>query len=156
MLLGGKALGIQRAARALLQVRVHRVDVVGLEVAVAAYDRLHVVVAHVDGEQPERGNIARVLRHDDGPQAEDVDQTAHQERPGAAEGRQREVAHVEAALDRDLPDRVGLVPRRDLQHADRRPVRLHVEAIGKCNDPRGCSGYVEWDLTAEQVRRDAS
>ena len=78
---------------------------------------LDVVVLHVDGQQAEGRDVARVRRHQHGRQAEHVDQPAEQQRAGAAEGGQREVADVEAALDGDLAQRVGLVPRGDLEDA---------------------------------------
>ena len=79
--------------------------------------RLDVVVLHVDGEQAEGGDVARVLRDDDTREVEDVDQAAAEQRARAAERRQHEVAHVQAALDRDLAQRVGLVPGGDLEDA---------------------------------------
>ena len=116
---------------------------------------LHVVVLDVDGEQPERRHVARVLRHDDAGEVEDVDQPAGQQRPRAAEGRQHEVAHVEAALDRHLPQGVGLVPRGDLED----PCGAALTRPGPAERPGDRMPSprrldVERDLAAEQVRGD--
>ena len=114
-----------------------------------------VVVLDVDGEQAEGRDVARVRRHQHGAETEHVHQAAQQQRARATEGGQGEVAYVEAALDGDLAQRVGLVPRRDLQHAGR--ARLGREPELRRRAPRcrrrGCVD-VEGDLAAQQVRRD--
>src|SRR5699024_1479867 len=116
---------------------------------------LDVVVLHVDGEQPERADVARVLRHDDPGQVEDVDQPAGEQRPGPAEGGEHEVADVEPSLHRDLAQGVGLVPGRDLEDAGRAPDRVDLEGGRQGVDAGAGRLDVERDLTAEQVGRDA-
>ncbi len=115
---------------------------------------LHVVVLHVDGEQPERRDVAGVRRHQHPRDAEDVHQPAQQQRAGAAEGGEGEVADVEAALDGDLAQRVGLVPGGDLQDAGGTGLRGQVELLGQLLDAGAGGGDVERDLAAEQVGRD--
>ena len=115
---------------------------------------LHVVVLDVDGEQPERRHVAGVGRHQHGREPEDVDQPAQQQRAGAAERGQREVADVEPALDGDLAQRVGLVPGRDLEHAGGAGLGRQAELGGERLDARPRRGGVERDLAAEQVGRD--
>ena len=117
---------------------------------------LHVVVLDVDGEQAEGRDVAGVLRHDDAGEAEDVDEAAGEQRARAAEGREHEVAHVEAALDRHLAQRVGLVPRGDLEDAGRAALDVEIEALGEFGDAGAGGLDVEGDLTAEQVRGDAA
>ena len=93
-------------------------------------------------------------RHQHGRQPEHVDEAAQQERAGTAERREREVADVEAAPDGDLAQRVGLVPRGDLQDAGRAGLRAEPEPAGEPLDAGAGRPHVERDLPAEQVRRD--
>ena len=112
-----EALPVQAGGGLLLQLVVEAGQRGDVEVGVPADGGPHVVVSDVDGQQAERRHVARVARHEHAGEAEHVDQPAQQERPGAAEGRHREVAHVQPALDGDLPQRIGLVPRGYLQDA---------------------------------------
>ena len=116
--------------------------------------RLDVVVLDVDGEQAEGRDVAGVLRDDDAGEAEDVDEAAGEQRAGAAEGREHEVAHVETALDRDLAQGVGLVPRRDLEDAGGAALEVELEPLGEGVDAGSGGVDVEGDLAAEQVRGD--
>ena len=97
---------------------------------------------HADG-----GEVARLGRDDDRRYIELTRQRGAMDRPAAAEGAQREVARVEAALDGDPADRVGhadggeredavgrlldraVVERQRYRHRprDRRPRRVAVE-----------------------------
>ena len=74
--------------------------------------------------------------------------------PGAAERHHGEVAHVQAALDGDLAQGVGLVPRRDLEDADRALLEAQAQLAGELGDTVAGRVDVERDLAAEQVRRD--
>ncbi len=154
MLGGRKTLGVQRASGPHLQRVVRGTDRAEVQRTVAADRRLHVVVLHVDGEQAERRHVARVHRHDDPLQPEDVDEAAQQQRAGATERGHGEVPHVQPALDGDLAQRVGLVPGRDLQ--DPGGACLQVESERPCQllQTGAGSGHVERDLTTQQVRRD--
>ena len=117
-------------------------------------DGLHVVVADVDGEQPERADVARVRGHERARQVEDVHQPAGQQRAGAAERGEREVADVEALGDGHLAQRVGLVPRGDLEDAGGHPLQGEVELraeLGQAVDRRLDR---QRDLAAQQVRGD--
>ena len=117
---------------------------------------LHVVVLDVDREQAERRHVAGVRWHQHGRQVEYVDQPAEQQRPGAAEGREREVTDVETTLHGDLAQRVGLVPRRDLEDAGGTGLRGQAELLGQRLHP-GLRGVdIEGNLAAEQVRGDAA
>src|SRR6478752_7404984 len=118
--------------------------------------RLDVVVLDVDGEQAEGGDVAGVLRDDDAGEAEDVDEAAGEQRSRATERREHEVAHVETALDRHLAQRVGLVPRGDLEDAGRAALEVEAQAVRECGDAGAGRLDVEGDLAAEQVRGDAS
>ena len=115
---------------------------------------LHVVVLDVDGQQAERRHVAGVGRHQHRRHAQDVHQPAQQQRARTAERGQGEVADVEAALDGHLAQRVGLVPRRDLQDAGRARLGAEAQVGGERLDPRAGRVDVERDLPAEQVRRD--
>src|SRR5690606_29319057 len=77
-----------------------------------------------------------------------------EERAGPAEGREHEVADVEAALDAHLAQGVGLVPGRDLEDAGRAALEVETEPLGESLDPAAGSLHVERDLPAEQVRGD--
>src|SRR5690606_16766357 len=155
-LAGAEALEGEGAHGLLLQVGVDAGEQRGVELRVADDAGADVVVLHVHREQPERRQVAGVLRDHGGGHAEDVEQPARQQRPGAAERDEGIVADVQAPLHRDLPDRVGLVPRRDLQHARGGPLRRQAELLGEGVDARGRGVHVEGDLAAEQVRRDAA
>ena len=116
---------------------------------------LHVVVLDVDGEQPERRDVARVGRHQHGRDAEHVHQPAQQQRAGAAERGEREVADVEPALDGDLAQRVGLVPGGDLEDAGGAGLGARARASeASASTPGAGRVDIERDLAAEQVRRD--
>ena len=117
-------------------------------------DGLHVVVADVDGEQPERADVARVRRHEGARQVEDVHQPAGQQRAGAAERGEREVADVEALGDGHLAQRVGLVPRGDLQDAGGRALQREVELRAELLEAVARRLDRQRDLPAQQVRRD--
>ena len=117
-------------------------------------DGLHVVVPHVDGEQPEGADVARVRRHDDAGEVEDVHEPAGQQRAGAAERGQREVADVEAGLT--------VTWRRALAwfHAEISRMPVAVRSRGRAwrragPGRRSAAGTrLERDLPAQQVRRD--
>ena len=114
----------------------------------------HVVVAHVDGQQAVRRHVARVARHQHAGQPEHVDQPAQQQRPRAAEGGHREVAHVQPALDGHLAQGVGLVPGRDLEDAGGGALEVEAEPLRQVAQPGAGRLDVERDLAAEQVRGD--
>ena len=118
--------------------------------------RSHVVVADIDGEQSVCRQVARVGRDQCAAQAQQVDQPAREQRAGTTEGHQREVSNVEATLDGDLAQRVGLVPRADLQDAARALLDVETEPAGQVGYSRPGGIGVQRDLTAEQVRRDAA
>ena len=130
------------------------VDLGGVEAVLERDVGLDVVVLDVDGQQAEGRDVARVRRDEHGRDAEDVHQPAQQKRPGAAEGGQGEVADVEAALDGDLAQRVGLVPRRDLEYAGGAGLGGESELPREGLDPGASGIHVERDLAAQQVRRD--
>ena len=115
---------------------------------------LDVVVLHVDGQQAEGADVAGVGGHDHAGEVEDVDEPARQQRPRAAERGEHEVAHVEAALDRDLAQRVGLVPGGDLQDAGGAALEVEAELVGEVGDTGAGGLHVERDLAAEEVGRD--
>ena len=155
VLLGREALRGQRVRGPRGEVVVRRRDRRRVERVGQRDVGLHVVVLDVDGQQPERGHVAGVGRHQDGRDAEHVHQPAQQQRAGAAERGEGEVADVEAALDGDLAQRVGLVPGRDLEDAGRaRPRASGPSFDGQRLDALAGGVDVERDLTAEQVRRD--
>jgi hypothetical protein len=113
----GETFAVERRAGAAGEVVEDLPDRGDVEVVMTGDGGLHVVVADVDSEQAEGGDVARVLRHQDALEPEDVDQPAEQQGARSAEGRHGEVANVEAALHGDLAQCVGLVPRRDLENA---------------------------------------
>lgn len=117
---------------------------------------LDIVVLDVDGEQSERGDVTRVERNDDAGKIEDVDECAGQQRAGAAESGEHEVTDIEAALDRDLAQRVGLVPGGDLEDSGRGFLRTQAELCSDFADATAGGIRVERDLPAEEVGRDPS
>ena len=75
--------------------------------------------------------------------------------PGAAERGEREVADVEALGDGDLAQRVGLVPRGDLQDAGGGPLQREVELRAELRpSPSIARLDRQRDLAAQQVRGD--
>ncbi len=125
-----------------------------VERCVACDGGLDIVVLDVDGEQAEGRDVSWVLGDDDASEAEDVDEAAGEERAGAAEGRQHEVADVEATLDRHLAQGVGLVPRGDLEDAGGAVLEVEAESLGQGLDAGTGGVDVEGDLPTEQVRGD--
>src|SRR5665647_3514667 len=117
---------------------------------------LNVVVPDIDGQQPERRDVAGVLRHDDSGQVEDVDQSTGQQGTGAAERGQHEVPDVQATLDRDLAQRVGLVPGRDLQDPGGARIGAESEPAGDVLYAGASRGRIQRDLPAQQVRRNTA
>ena len=116
----------------------------------------HMVGADVDREQPERRDVARLEGHEHARQPEDVGQPAREQRPRPPEGRQREVADVQAALDADLAQRVRLVPGADLEDAPCAPLEPHAQRLGEVEQAATGGLDVERDPAAEQVWGDAS
>src|SRR3712207_1530145 len=131
----GEALAVQRIPCPGLQLAEDRAHAVEVEVGVPADRRLHVVVADVDGEQAERAEVAGVRRDEGAGQPEDVHQPAGQKRAGAAEGGEREVADVETPGDRDLAQRVGLVPRGDLEDAGGGALEVQAQRAAESPQP---------------------
>ena len=68
---------------------------------------------------------------------------------------EREVADVEATLHGDLPQRIRLIPRGDLEDAGRAGLRTQFELAGELRDAVERSVHIERDLATQQVRRDA-
>ena len=104
---------------------------------------------HADGRE-----IARLGRHDHGADFELAGERRGVERPAAAEGEQREVARVVAALDGDLADRAGHRHRGDCEHPLRRrldrPVS-HADRAGHAfPDRRGSGVAVELEPAAQE------
>src|SRR5205085_11031124 len=88
--------------------------------------------------------------------AQEMGEPSRGERPGPAEGDERVIARVEAPLHADLADRVGLIPRRDLENPLRRPQRVEAEGPAETRQAALRGVAIERDLAAEQMRRDAS
>ena len=151
---GGEALLVEGPAAAFGEVVEDRLHGTEIEPRLLGDVGLDVVVLDVDGEQPEGADIARVGRDHHAGEVEDVDETAGQQRPGAAEGRQHEVAHVEAPLDADLAQGVGLVPGADLENACGATLEVEPEVVGEGLDAAPRRLHIEGDLAAEQVRGD--
>lgn len=111
--------------------------------------RLDVVVADIDRQQTERGDVTRIERDENVFQTQDVDETAGEQGAGAAERHEGEVANVEATLDGDLTQGVGLVPRRDLEDADRALLEAQTELCCKLFEALACQFRVERNLATE-------
>ena len=154
VLLAGEALGVERRGRPGGELVEDLLHGRAVERRVAGDVGLHVVVLDVDGEQAEGRHVARVLRHDDTGEVEDVDEPAREQRPGPAEGGEHEVAHVEATLDRHLAQGVGLVPRGDLEDACGATLLVESQPLSERADAVAGRVHVERDLAAEQVRGD--
>ena len=115
----------------LAQLGEDRLDAADGRARRAGHRGLHVVVLDVDGQQPERRHVAGVRRH----QHDRAARARRSAGTAAASPSRRtwssgEVAHVQAALDGDLAQRVGLVPGRDLQDARRRTPRTSSPSRG--------------------------
>ena len=104
----------------------------------AAEQRAHVVAAHVGHREPERAQHAAGARDEQRRDAELLGQRAGVQAAGAAEGDERELARVEAALDGD--------------HAQR-PAHL---GVGHAHDAERGLERVEPELGAERPRSAAS
>ncbi len=74
-------------------------------------------------------------------------------RPGAAEGDEREVARVVAALDGDEPLRPGHVLVDDVEDALGRSMQVEAERVADLLHGRLRRLHVELDLAAEELRR---
>ena len=154
---GGTASAASHACGLSLELGVHGAD--GGEVVVGRLlqTRARVVVAHLGAEQAERRQHAGMARDDDRAHAEQRGEVGAVQRAGAAEGHQREVARVVAALDRHQPERADHVVVHDVEDALRRRLQREPERPGHPlldGPPRPID--VERDLAAEQVRRDAA
>ena len=130
-----------------------RVTAARIEVVGERHVRLDVVVLHVDGQQAEGRDVAGVGRHEHRRDAEHVHEPAQQQRAGAAEGGVRvKSPDVEATLDGDLAQGVGLVPRAEISRSRSRTPQTEPESRGQRLDLGPRRGDVERDLAAEQVR----
>ena len=85
-----------------------------------AAGRRHVVVAHFGRQQADRREGARHRRHDGFGHRQLLRQVDRVGAARAAEGDQREIAHVDTALDRDRGDAAGHVGVDDPDDAERR------------------------------------
>ena len=81
--------------------------------------RAHGIPPLVRDDEPERRQHAGGRRHEHRPEPELVGESARVQRPGAAEGDEREVAWIVAALDRDDPQRPQHLRVHDLDHRRR-------------------------------------
>ncbi len=95
------------------------------------------VVAHVGEQESERRGDARVGRHDDFGYLHLRGDVGRMQRPRATKGEKRELARVEAALGRDLADRLD-----------------HV-AVGDANDSRCGAHQVQADPVGHALNRCA-
>ena len=133
---------MERLARERFEPREVRVHGGVVQPVVTLHEGLDVIVLHVDDEQAERREIRGRERDQGGAQAQEIEEAAGEEGPGAAEGHQRVVPRIEAAPDAHLPDRVGLVPGRDLQDPLGRAQGIEAEPAGRgrARPPPGRAG----------------
>ncbi len=134
---------LQRAVEHLAAVRVARVH----------EQRGGQVRAQPRGQQAERRGVARVRRHEHLADAEDLGDAGGVERAGASEGDEREVARIDALLDRDHAERVHHVVVGELHDGvggllDRPPERL-----GHLLERGARAAHVEHDVAAGEVLR---
>jgi hypothetical protein len=94
--------------------------------------------APVDGKQTEGGEVAGIGWHDAGPHAEEIHDCRRLRRARAAEGEERKIAGIDAALDGHLADGVGLVPVGDLDDPLRQRFGGHRagKPCGQCRQTR--------------------
>ena len=95
----GQLEGLAAVAHVVGGVAVLDGERLGGQVVAVQEDRARAVAAAVGGGEPERAEHARGARHEDPPHAELLGDRGGVQRPGAAEGQQRELARVDAALD---------------------------------------------------------
>ncbi len=154
-------------ARALDAVFFQRGDRVTLEACINLSDHFQidsvlmrdlghdVIGAPIDGQETEGRKVAGIGRHDASLHADQLHHRWRLRRAGTAERQQRELAWIDAALDRHLPDGVGLIPIGDLDDAPGQLLRRH--AAGQFRRQRGDTGAraldVKHDAAADQRRR---
>ena len=114
-------------------------------------DRAHVVALQVGAHEPERGERARDRRADDLGHAELGRECRGVQRPGAAEGREGELARVVAALHRH--DLQGF-RHRVVDHVDdgrSRGADIDAQGLGKAlGDGRFGGGVIDGEIAAKQ------
>ena len=127
-----------------------------VELTLSTHEGADEVALDIGDKQAERRRVPGVRRDDHGLHVEQVGNLRGQERPGAAEGKEREGARVAAALDRDLADAVRLVPGGDLEHARSGFLGRQADLGAECLKGGVCPVGVELDLAADQPRGNAA
>ena len=120
------AVALQRRHGLALQRGVARGDLGKIDRLLVHHLGDDVVGAPIDCQQAERREIAGVRRHDARLHGEQVHDRGGLRGTRAAERQQRKGARIDAALDRHLPDRVGLVPIGDFDDAAGELLDAHV------------------------------
>ena len=109
------------------------------------------VDAGVGEDEAEGRELAGVVGDDARRDAGVVHQVGRVQRAGAAEGQQREVARVEAALDQHRAERAHHVVVGDLHDGERRLLRGAPKGLGDARDRLLRRCHVEGHLAAEEV-----
>ena len=132
-------LGLERALLASERGQVERVE--------AAVHRPHRVVQDVGGDGAEGAERPGRARHEDGGDADLAGEQAPDQRPGAAEGDQREVARVDAGAREDLGER-GVHVRHGDAHRRSPPPRA-----GSCRaGPRSAATASSASARSSRIR----
>ncbi len=153
----GTASASSQATASALELAEHARHSCGVEGAGLLQAGARELGLEVGDEQPERGEHAGTRRHDDGAHAEQAGERGAVQRTGTAEGEQREVARVVAALDRDDADGADHVVVDDGEDAARRLLQAQAQRPGDAGlDRRARALHVEGEGAAEQVGRQVA
>ena len=95
-------------------------------------------------------------RDDDRPRVHQLGKRVGVQRPGAAEGDQREVARIEALLHRDQPERTEHVLVDDVDDAGRSPLEIETQSRGDGLHSVDGGIDIELHLAADQLARQVA
>ena len=109
------------------------------------------LVGEVGGEEPGRGDDARVRRHEDAGDLELERDVAREQRPGAARRDEGELAGVVAAAHGVQLDRLRHPVLLELERAERGLLDRHPEALGDAGHRGPPEALVEEHLAAEEA-----
>ena len=114
---GGHALAAHRLRRFVRKLGEQRLETIGVEVVEQREHRARHIVHHVGTEHAPGREPGRIGGHDDLGDPHLLGQQRSDQRAGAAEGDQRELPRVVAALDGDLPHGADGAGEEDVEHA---------------------------------------
>ncbi len=132
-------------------------DALEVELAKPHPGRLRVVEPRVGEQGPERGERARVARHEHRSDLQRPRELAGVQRAGPAVRDERRAARVVAPVGRDEPERLGHVVVRDVDDPLGDALAREAEPLGQRLERAGSRIGVEREIPGEQeIRREAA